>query len=346
MCIHTDPHMHRQLYSIDDFCERTSATILRDGAVSRDECTRCVGPALLGGFDDRFRSLSDDAPGARQAQRLLRDGVACITTLYKSIGARPGDAIVGLATVCANSATYLTPALVDAVIRTADSLTPWLNTVLEADSVEAGLTADAWEALGAAAINRLCEVPDATAPGSRADREGAAAILVQLTASGYATHRWPVWRDRLFAECDFNGLVGCRDAAAVLLSGGLTFAPVTAAEYLRLIPSVSRYTGWMSSILRHPLLDDPTVAAATAELLLAVATRQAADAGTEAPDAESVRVMLCDRHLRLAADHPVVIAAGAWFDRHGTESGEGSRRGTSVTRRRARKQSPINYFPK
>ncbi len=338
--------MHRQLYSIDDFGERTTATILRDAAVSRDECTRCVGPALLAGFDDRFRRLGDDAPGARQAQRLLRDGVTCINSLYASIGARSADAIMGLATVCANSATYLTPALVDAVVRTADSLSPWMNTVLEADSVESGLTSDAWEALGAAAVGRMCDEPDANAPGERADRDGAAAILVQLAASGHATHRWPVWRERLFAECDFNGPAGCRDAASVLMSGGLTFAPLSGAEYLRLLPSVARYPGWMSSILRHPLLADPVVASATADLLIAAAARHAADVGGDAPNAESVRVMLCDRHLRLASDHPVVVAAAAWFDRQSGSTDEGSQRGASVTRRRARKPGTITYFPK
>ncbi len=337
--------MHRQLYSIDDFCDRTLGTILRDAAVSRDECTRCVGPALLAGFDDRFRALPDDAPGARQAQRLLRDGVTCINTLYKSIGARPADAIVGLATVCANTATYLTPALIDAVIRTANSLAPWMNTVLEADSVESGLTGDAWEALGAAAVARLCDEPDANSPGARADREGAAAILVQLTTSGYATHRWPIWRERLFAECDFNGQVRCRDAAAVLFAGGLTFAPLSAAEYLRLLPAVARYSGWMTSILRHPLLEDPAVAAAAAEVLIGIAARHAVDAGTDSPDRDAMRATLCDRHLRLASDHPVVIATAAWFDRHDDGSSSTSKQNTSVTRRRAPKQNPINYFP-
>jgi len=338
--------MHRQLYSIDEFCERTIASILRDAAASKDECTRCVGPALLGGFDDRFRMLPDDAPGARQTQRLLRDGVACITKLYTSIGARPHDAIVGLATVCANSATYLTPALVDAVIRTADSLTPWLHTVLEVDAADSGLTPDAWEALGAAAINRLCDDPDANSPGARADRDGAAAILVQLTASGTATHRWPVWRERLLAECDVNGQVGCRDVAMLLLSGGLAYAPVTAAEYLRLLPSVARYSGWMSSILRHPLVDDPTVAASTAEFLIGAATRRATEAGASAPDAESCRVTLCDRHLRLASDHPVVVAVAAWFAQHGASSDDvAAPRSASVTRRRAGKQNPVPNFP-
>ena len=338
--------MHRQLYSTDDFCERTVNTLLRDAAVSKDDCTRCVGPALLGGFDDRFRRLPDDAPGARQAQRLLRDGIACITTLYKSIGARPQDAIVGLSTVCANTATYLTPALIDAVIRTADSLAPWLATVLEVDAVDSGLTPDAWEALGAAAISRLCDEPDANSPGGRADREGAAAILVQLTASGNATHRWPAWRERLFAECDFNGQFGCRDAAAVLFAGGLTFGQVTAAEYLRLFPSVSRYSGWMTSILRHPLLSDPAVATVTAELLITAATRHASDAGAAAPDAEGCRVMLCDRHLRLASDHPVVLAVAAWFAEHGAASEEvAAPRSASVTRRRAGKRNPVPNFP-
>jgi hypothetical protein len=338
--------MHRQLYSIEDFCDRTIATILRDAAACRDECTRCVGPALLAGFDDRFRRLSDDAPGARQAQRLLRDGVACINSLYASIGARSADAILGLATVCANSATYLTPALVDAVVRTANSLSPWMNTVLEADSVESGLTPDAWEALGSAAVCRLCDAPDANAPDDRADREGAAAILVQLTASGNATHRWPVWRERLFAECDANGQAGCRDAAAVLMSGRLTFAPLSAAEYLRLLPAVARYAGWMTLILRHPLLADPAVAMATADLLIAAAARHAADVGGDAPTAESVRVLLCERHLRLAPDHPVVLAASAWFDRQSGDDGDAAPRGTSLTRRRARKRAAITYFPK
>jgi len=338
--------MHRQLYSIDDFSERTVASLLRDAAVSKDDCTRCVGPALLGGFDDRFRRLPEDAPGARQAQRLLRDGIVCITSLYTSIGARQQDAIVGLATVCANSATFLTPALVDAVIRTANSLAPWLNTVLEADNADSGLTPDAWEALGAAAISRLCDEPDADSPGGRADRDGAAAILVQLTASGNATHRWPAWRERLFAECDFNGQLGCRDAAMVLFAGGLTFKPLTAAEYLRLLQSVARYSGWMSSILRHPLLNDPTVAALTAELLIGAAMRHATDAGVAAPDAESCRVMLCDRHLRLASDHPVVVAVAAWFaQQHPLAHDAAAPRSASVTRRRAGKQNPVPNFP-
>ena len=337
--------MHRQLYSADDFTERTIAAVLRDATVSKDDCTRCVGPALLGGYDDRFRQLPDDAPGARLAQRLLRDGVTCINTLYRMIGARPNDAILGLATVAANSATYLTPALIDAVIRTADSLGPWLATVLEADAGDSGLTTAAWEALGAAAVSRLCDDDDHAAPGARADRDGAAAILVQLTASGEASHRWPVWRERLFVHCESNGQAGCRDAAAVLLSGGLTFAPVTAAEYLRLLPSVMRYAGWMTSILRHPLIAEPAVASTVAALLVASANRHAVQAGSEAPDAESCRVMLCDRHLRLASDHPVVLAVAAWFAEQGSEAAAPVARPTSLTRRSVRKTKPVQFFP-
>jgi hypothetical protein len=336
--------MHRQLHSLEDFCERMSDRILRDAAESRDDCTRCVGPALLGGFDDRFRALPADAPGARLAQRLLRDGVSCIRTLYTSIDARPHDAVVGLATVCANSATFLTPALVDAVIRTADSLAPWLHTVLEADAAESGLTPEAWEALGAAAISRLCDSPEGTPPGSRADREGAAAILLQLTASGHATHRWPAWRERLFAECVPEGGFGVRDALSVLLAGGLTFAPLSAAEYLYLLPEVVRFTGWMASILRHPLLDDPAVATAAADVLIRGAISDAIDAGNPAPDHDTIRAMLTERQLKLDADHPVVVAAAAWFEGQAREAtAEDRPRATSVTRRRARPQGQIKY---
>ncbi len=337
--------MHRQLYSADDFTERTVAALLRDATVAKDDCTRCVGPALLGGYDDRFRQLPDDAPGARLAQRLLRDGVTCINTLYRMIGARPNDAILGLATVAANSATYLTPALIDAVVRTADSLGPWLATVLEADPADSGLTSEAWEALGAASISRLCDDVDESTPGARAERDGAAAILVQLTASGEASHRWPAWRERLFAECVLNGQAGCRDAAAVLVAGGLTFAPLTSAEYLRLLPALARYAGWMTSILRHPLLDDADVAASVAVFLVGSAMRHAAESGIEAPDAESCRVMLCDRHLRLASDHPVVLAVEAWFASHRSDAGRSAAKPTSLTRRRSRRVKPVQFFP-
>lgn len=337
--------MHRQLYSADDFTERTVAALLRDATSAKDDCTRCVGPALLGGYDDRFRQLPDDAPGARLAQRLLRDGVTCINTLYRMIGARPNDAIVGLATVAANSATYLTPAFIDAVIRAADSLGPWLATVLEADAKDSGLTAEAWEALGAASISRLCDDVDDGTPGARAERDGAAAILMQLTASGEATHRWPLWRERLFAECELNGPAGCRDAAAVLLSAGLTFAPVTSAEYLRLLPALARYAGWMTSILRHPLLDEASVATSVAEFLVGSAIRHAAQAGHDAPDAESCRVMLCDRHLRLASDHPVVLAVAAWFATHRDDDATPAAKPTSLTRRQPRKMKPVYFFP-
>ncbi|MES3036216.1 MAG: hypothetical protein V4813_19595 [Gemmatimonadota bacterium] len=336
--------MHRQLYSADDFTERTIAAVLRDATVAKDDCTRCVGPALLGGYDDRFRLLPDDAPGARLAQRLLRDGVTCINTLYRMIGARPNDAIIGLATVAANSATYLTPALIDAVIRTADGLGPWLATVLESDPEDSGLTTDAWEALGAAAISRLCDDVDETSPGSRAERDGAAAILLQLTASGEASHRWPRWRERLFVECDHNGPAGCRDAAAVLMAGGLTFAPLTAAEYLRLMPALARYAGWMTSILRHPLLDDSAVAAGVAVFLVGSAMRHAEQSGIDAPDAESCRVMLCDRHLRLASDHPVVLAVDEWFASHRSEAGPSAAKPTALTRRRSRRVKPVQFF--
>ena len=304
--------MHRQLHSIDDFCDRTIAMVLRDAAVSRDECMRCVGPALMGGFDERFRALPATAPGARLAQRLLRDGVTMIRALYAAIDARGGDAIVGLATVCANTATYLTPALIDAVIRTADSLAPWLNTVLESDAAESGLTDEAWEALGAAAMSRLCDAVDAAEPGRRADRDGASAVLLQLTAAGAASHRWPAWRERLFVECEGAGEAGCREAATVLLAGGLTFAPLAPGEYLRLLPTVTRYKAWMASILRHPWLESPTVATAVAEILIEQAGRRSAAAGVAAHTADAVRRMLCDRHLRLAPDHPVVLAVSAW----------------------------------
>jgi hypothetical protein len=68
--------------------------------------------------------------------------------------------------------------------------------------------------------------------------------------------------------------------------------------------------------------------------------------GGDAPTAESVRVLLCERHLRLAPDHPVVLAASAWFDRQSGDDGDAAPRGTSLTRRRARKRAAITYFPK
>ncbi|MCC7055350.1 MAG: hypothetical protein IT355_18905 [Gemmatimonadaceae bacterium] len=337
--------MHRQLHSIDDFSDRFVATVLREAAASRDECMRCVGPALLAGFDERFRALPATAPGARLAQRLLRDGVTMISALYSAIGVRADDAIIGLATVCANTATYRTPALVDAVIRTGGGLAPWLNAVLEADGADELLTEEAWEALGAAAIGRLCDGLDGEAPGARAERDGAAAVLVQLTLSGAASHRWPVWRERLFTECDSAGSAGCRDAAAVLLADGLSFAPLSVEAYLRLLPALTRHTASMSAILRHPWLDSPAVATAAAAILIEDAGRRASAVGAGPLTAEAMQGALCGRQLRLAPDHPVVLAVAAWFSGGGGGVAEEGRGGASLARDQAPGQAPITYRP-